>query len=202
MSLSPQSRGWKTTRGRDKLMNHCGTKTLETDRLILRRYIKEDAAAMYKNWASDEEVTKFLTWPPHGSQEVSQGLINDWIAQYSNENCYHWCIVLKEYGEEPIGDISVVYMNEKVSMASIGYCIGKAWWHKGIMPEALKAVMDFLFDTVDVNRIELRHDPRNPNSGKVMKKCGMIYEGTLRSSDWSNQGIGDACYYGLLKSER
>lgn len=52
-----------------------------------------------------------------------------------------------------------------------------------------------------VNRIESRHDPRNPNSGKVMGKCGMKYEETLRSSDHNNQGICDACYYGILKSE-
>lgn len=59
-----------------------------------------------------------------------------------------------------------------------------------------------MFDVVDANRIESRRDPRNSNSGKVMKKCGMKYEGTLRSSDWNNQGVYDACYYGLLKSER
>ena len=62
--------------------------------------------------------------------------------------------------------------------------------------------MDFLFDVVNVNRIEARHDPRNSNSGKVMKKCGMKYEGTLRCSDRNNQGVCDACYYALLKSER
>ena len=87
-------------------------------------------------------------------------------------------------------------------MVHIGYCIGRTWWHQGITSEALQAVMDFLFDLVNVNRIESRHDPRNPNSGKVMKKCGMRYEGTLRSSDWNNQGVCDACYYALLKSER
>ena len=55
-------------------MKHCGTQKLETERLVLRRYIPEDAAAMYKNWASDKEVTKFLTWPPHASQKVSQDI--------------------------------------------------------------------------------------------------------------------------------
>lgn len=185
-----------------KLMEHCGTQRLETDRLILRRYVNEDAAAMYKNWASDNEVTKFLMWPTHSSQEVSQGVIEDWVNQYSDDNYYHWAIVLKDNGDEPIGDIAVVDMKENISMVHIGYCIGRSWWHQGITSEALKAVMDFLFDVVDVNRIELRHDPRNPNSGKVMKKCGMKYEGTLRSSDWNNQGVCDACYYALLKSER
>lgn len=62
--------------------------------------------------------------------------------------------------------------------------------------------MDFLFDIVDVNRIERLHDPRNPNSGKAMKQCGMKYEGTLRRSVRNNQGLCDACYYALLKSER
>lgn len=52
-------------------MNHLGTKRLETDRLVLRRFVPEDAADMYRNWASDPEVTKFLTWPPHSSVEVS-----------------------------------------------------------------------------------------------------------------------------------
>ena len=183
-------------------MNHCGTQKLETDRLILRRYVNEDAAAMYKNWALDEEVTKFLMWQPHSSLEVSKDIIEDWINQYSDERYYHWAIILKDNGDEPIGDIAVVQMKEDVSMVHIGYCIGKEWWHKGITSEALKAVMDFLFDVVGVNRIESRHDPRNPNSGKVMKKCSMKYEGTLRSSDWNNQGICDACYYALLKSER
>ena len=187
---------------KDTFMKHCGTQTLETDRLILRRYVNKDADAMYKNWASDKEVTKFLTWPAHSSREVSQGVVEDWVNQYFKENYYHWAIVLKDLGDEPIGDIAVVGMKEEISMAHIGYCIGRAWWYKGITSEALKAVMDFLFDIVDVHRVEAKHDRRNPNSGKVMEKCGMKYEGTLRSSDWNNQGICDVCYYALLKSER
>lgn len=183
-------------------MKHCGTRVLETDRLILRRYEIGDAAAMYKNWASDSEVIKYLMWQTHSSETVSNSIIKEWLNEYSNDNYYHWAIVLKENGNEPIGDIAVVNMNEDVSMMHIGYCIGRDWWHQGITSEALKTVMDYLFDVVDVNRIESRHDPRNPNSGKVMRKCGMKYEGTLRSSDWNNQGICDACYYALLKSER
>lgn len=62
--------------------------------------------------------------------------------------------------------------------------------------------MDFFFDIVGVNRMESRHDPRNANSGAVMRKCGMRYEGTLRQSDWNNQGICDASWYALLAEER
>lgn len=183
-------------------MKNCGTQRIETDRLILRRYVIEDADAMYTNWASDSEVTKFLTWQPHSSVEVSRGIIENWLKEYSDEKYYQWAIVLKDNGNEPIGDISVVHMKEDISMVHIGYCLGRAWWRRGIMSEALKAVTDFMFDTVEVNRVESRHDPMNPNSGKVMQKCGMKYEGTLRSADRNNQGICDACYYALLRSER
>lgn len=178
---------------------------------MMRRYVNENAAGMYKNWASDEEVTKYLMWTTHSSQEISQEVTEDWVNKYSSKSHYQWAIVLKDNGDEPIDDIAVVDMKEDISMVHIGYCIGRTWWHKGITSEALKAVIDFLFDVVDVNRIESGHDPRNPNSGKVMKKCGMKYEGALRSSDWNNQGICDdwnnqgicdACYYALLKSER
>lgn len=183
-------------------MRHIGTQILETRRLILRKYKTTDAEAMYRNWASDDEVTKFLTWPTHSSVEVSKQVVEEWVKEYINEDTYHWAITVKENGDEPIGDIAVVSIKDNASVAHIGYCIGKAWWNKGIMSEALGAVRDYLFDIVGVNRIEARHDSNNPNSGKVMRKCGMKYEGTLRQSDWNNQGICDACYYGLLKAER
>ena len=183
-------------------MKHIGTQRIETDRLILRRFVNGDAPAMYNNWASDDEVTKYLTWPTHPSVEVSKFVTEDWVNSYSVDNYYQWAIILKENGDEPIGSISAVHMNEDIAMVHIGYCIGRAWWRRGITSEAMKAVMDFFFDEVGANRIESRHDPRNPNSGKVMEKCGMKYEGTMRSSDRNNQGICDACYYALLKSER
>ena len=63
-------------------MKHSGTPYLETDRLILRRFVSEDAAAMYKNWASDDEVTKYLIWPTHSSPDVSRGVIGEWVDSY------------------------------------------------------------------------------------------------------------------------
>lgn len=182
-------------------MKHCGTRTLETGRLMLRRFAVTDAEAMYRNWASDAEVTKYLTWPCHPNPETTRRLLAEWVREYDSERYYQWAIVQKETGE-PIGSIAVVHLDESVGMAHVGYCIGRTWWRQGITTEALRAVIDFLFDTVEVNRVECRHDPRNPNSGKVMRKCGMRYEGTLRSADRNNQGLCDACYYGLLRSER
>ena len=183
-------------------MNHCGTRQLDTERLVLRRFVTEDAEAMFRNWASDPEVTKYLTWPAHANVDVTRAVLKDWTATYASQNYYQWAIVLKENGECPIGGISAVDLKEELSIVHIGYCLGQRWWHRGIMSEALKAVIDFFFYEVGANRIESRHDPRNPHSGMVMQKCGMKYEGTLRCSDRNNQGICDACWYAILKSER
>ena len=105
------------------MMKHCGTLTLETDRLILRRYQAEDYKAMYKNWASDPQVTKYLMWPTHPNEEVSKSVTEDWVTNYSNEKYYNWAIVLKELGDEPIGNIAVVDMNELAESVHIGYCL-------------------------------------------------------------------------------
>lgn len=86
-------------------MNHCGTQRLETKRLILRRLTEADADAMYRNWASDPEVTRFLTWPTHSSPEVTQNVISLWLPLYAKPDYYHWAITLKENGDEPIGTI-------------------------------------------------------------------------------------------------
>ena len=154
-------------------MNHCGTRMLETDRLVLRPFVVGDAEAMFRNWASDPEVTKYLTWPAHANVDVTRALLKEWTAAYANPSYYQWAIVLKENGESPIGGISAVNLNDDLSIVQIGYCLGRLWWHRGIMSEALKAVIDFFFDEVGANRIES-----------------------------NNQGICDACWYAVLKSER
>ena len=182
------------------MLTHKGTQTIETSRLILRRAVREDAEAMFRNWASNPEVTKFLTWPAHSNIAVSEMVIGSWLQEYEKENYYQWMIVLKEL-DEPIGSISVVRQNDRVEEAEIGYCIGSQWWHRGIMTEALYAVIAYLFDEVGVNRIAARHDPNNPHSGGVMRKCGMKYEGTNRACDRNNQGICDAAQYAILRSE-
>lgn len=180
-------------------MNHQGTAILHTERLVLRPFRLSDAADMFSNWASDPEVTKFLMWPTHKSVQVTEYVLNDWIPHYKEQDYYHWAITLQGL---PIGSMAVVQHDDAVCKAHIGYCIGRQWWHQGIVSEALQRVINFLFDEVGYQRIEARHDPRNPHSGGVMKKCGMKYEGTLRQSDWNNQGVCDACWYAILKSER
>lgn len=181
-------------------MNHLGTKKLDTARLVLRPFVKEDALAMYRNWASDPEVTKFLSWSTYKSVEDAHTILNIWIPQYADNTFYQWAIELKEL-REPIGSISVVNFDDRVDMVEIGFCIGKAFWGQGIMTEAFRAVIDYLFGEVGVQRIEAGHDPNNPASGAVQRKCGLTYEGTLRRSIRSNQGITDKVVLSILKEE-
>lgn len=181
-------------------MIHLGSKTIETERLILRRFAMSDVDAMFNNWANDEQVTKYLVWQAHRSKSETKDIVRHWIKRYRRENFYQWAIVFKEINE-PIGSIGISLMNENIGMAHIGYCIGKSWWQQGITSEALAAVICFLFEEMELKRIESRHDTANINSGKVMQKCGMIYEGTLRQNDYNNQGICDSAYYAILAED-
>lgn len=181
-------------------MNHKGSKRIETERLILRPFHEKDAEPMFRNWASDPEVTKFLTWPVHESVEISRQIVESWMKDNDKPQNYQWAIELKKI-HEPIGSISAVKTDERTESATIGYCIGRSWWGRGIMAEALQAVTAFFFDEVGMNCVNACHDPNNPNSGKVMKKCGMTYEGTWRAGGVNNQGVCDEVWYSILKKE-
>lgn len=182
------------------MLTHKGTQTMETPRLILRRALREDAPAMFRNWASDPEVTKYLTWPTHESMAVSETVIGSWLDGYKKDDHYQWMIVLKEHGE-PIGSIGVVPPDETTASPEVGYCLGRRWWHQGIATEALTAVIGFLFREVGASRICARHDVRNPHSGDVMRKCGMKYESTICAGAQTNQGICDTAQYAIHRRD-
>lgn len=181
-------------------MKHLGTKRIETENLILRMFKIDDAEDMFKNWASDDEVTKYLTWPTHSSVEISKSIISMWEKDSNSLNHYQWCIELKELGQA-IGSIGVVNLNEDINAVEIGYCIGKKFWGQGITSEAFVALIPFFFEEMQVNRVESRHDFSNPASGKVMEKCGLIKEGMKRQGDRNNSGICDVVFYGLVRDD-
>ena len=142
-----------------------------------------------------------MRWPTYKSVDNAHEILGIWVPQYQDNTFYQWAIELKEIGEV-IGSISVVNCDERVDMVEIGFCIGRNWWGQGIMTEAFGAVIDYLFDEVGVQRIEAGHDPDNPASGAVQRKCGLKYEGTLRRRIRSNQGVTDVAWYSILKEER
>ncbi|TCD46478.1 N-acetyltransferase [Streptococcus sp. X16XC17] len=181
-------------------MNHKGTKKLETNRLILRKYESKDVEDMFHNWVNDSEVMKYLTWKAHGSIEVTREINLLDISKYDCLDYYKWVIILKS-SKEAIGGINVAKVDESCSSVEVAYRLGKAWWNKGIASEALSRVIEFLFEEVGVNRIAAMHDTNNASSGLVMKKCGMSYEGTLRQAGLNNQGIYDIACYSILYDE-
>ncbi|MCL2632877.1 MAG: GNAT family N-acetyltransferase, partial [Coriobacteriia bacterium] len=84
-------------------MIHRGTRTITTERLTLRRFTVDDAEAMFRNWADDERVSRYMTWEPHGDISVTRSLLENWVATYSNNAYYQWCI---DFEGEMIGSIS------------------------------------------------------------------------------------------------
>ncbi len=181
-------------------MHHKGTISLQTERLLLRRFVPEDAGAMYANWASDAAVTEFLTWPPHASVDVTRQVLESWIASYERADFYTWALELRQTGQL-IGSISVTRLREDIDCAELGYCMGTKWWGQGLMPEAGRAVVRFLFDEVGCNRVAAVHAVGNPKSGRCMQKIGMRYEGTLRQAGFCNQGVIDEVWYSILREE-
>lgn len=183
------------------MVRHAGTTYLETERLIIRKFIEEDAKDMYNNWASDAEVTKFLTWPNHSSVEVSREVINSWINSYENLESYKWAIELKE-SKSVIGGVSLMDIDNHNENCEIGYCLGKSFWNKGIMTEVFLKIIEFAFCDIGVQRITGRHEVDNTASGRVMEKCGLKYEGILRRINKNSSGILKDCkYYSILKNE-
>lgn len=183
------------------MLNHMGTKTIETQKLILRRFKMEDAQDMYNNWASDNEVTKYLTWPTHTSIEISKLVLAGWIEQYNDVQKYEWAIQLKETGSV-IGSIGLLNIDNQNENCEIGYCISRQHWGKGITTEAAKAVLKFGIKEVGFERITGRHDCENTASGRVMQKCGLKYEGVLRRINKNSKGeLVDCTYYSILKDE-
>ena len=175
------------------------TKELESERLILRKFKIEDVSNVYNNWATDYETSKFLSWQPHKDIEVTKKVVQTWINEYENGS-YNWIVEIKD-NHEPIGSISVV--NEKDSVAEIGYCYGSKYWGQGYATEALRTVIEYLLNEEYFYLIEARHIRGNPASGKVMQKAGMKYECYLRDRKFNNvtQKRDDLLVYSIKKEE-
>lgn len=183
------------------MINHKGTKILETNNFILRPFTLHDVMDMYYNWASDKEVTKFLTWEEHCDINKTKMVISSWKNSYINNDYYNWAIEEKESGNV-IGSINLMNLDNINENCEVGFCIGKKFWNRGIMAEVLPLVLDFAFNEVKFKRITARRHIENIASGMLLKKCKFIYEGTLRKIVKDNKGkLVDCKYYSILKSE-
>ena len=183
-------------------MKAIGTQMLETERLILRRFVESDAEAMFQNWASSAENLIQVSWDPHPDVEVTRNSIRNWVASYTNPNYYKWAICLKENPEHVIGDISIVEMNDTDSCCEIGYVLGKNYWGRGMMTEALKAVLDFCFNQAGFQKVRARYASLNSASGRVMEKAGMSYLKTIANGVERKDYVADLIYYQISREDR
>jgi len=160
-------------------MNYLGTNTIETKRLILRQFKKTDYKDVFNNYANDQEVTKFLTRYPHKDLEASKEFIDNVASIYGNKTFRR--AITDKVTNEVIGSIDIVRLNEEYSTGEIGYVMSKKYWNKGIMSEALKAVVDYLFLDVDLKVLIIRFDERNIGSRRVSEKAGFkVYNAEYR----------------------
>ena len=183
------------------ILNHVGTQTIETKRLLLRRFQLEDAEQMFNNWASDPDNIKYLSWAAHKGKSETEDIIKTWVEEYASNKTYRWCITDKQTGEV-IGGIDVVKMFENTECCEIGYVLSKRFWNKGIMTEALHAVLEYLFFKVNFHRIQLGHVSKNMASGKVMLKNGLQRDGLLRDAEKTVDGKWhNVVIYSILRDE-
>lgn len=146
------------------------TPTLETQRLILRKFTENDLEALYRIY-SDEQVNEFLPWFPLRTLEEATAFYKKRLAGGdSQERACHYAICLKK-DDYPIGYINVSADDSH----DLGYGLRKEFWHKGIVTEAGKAVVEQLRKD-GVPYITATHDVNNPRSGGVMKRLGMKYQ--------------------------
>lgn len=180
-------------------MKHSGTQTIETDRLILRRFELSDAGNMFKNYCGKEKITEYLSWSRHKSVSDTVSYLKDFVLpEYDKNNTYRWAVVWKD-NNEVIGCIDVCDSNERKRCAELGWVIGDAYWGKGIMPEAAKSVVKYLF-SVGYERIQATHHIDNRKSGRVMEKIGMQYEGILKKfSMFKDNNLIDCCMWAITK---
>lgn len=181
------------------MLNHVGTIIIETERLILRRFTLDDAKDMYNNWASDDEVTKYVTWSTHESVDTSTVIISNYILDYTEDDFYEWAIELKET-KEVIGSICLHDIDNDFMRCEIGYIISRKHWYKGIAKEAGEQLINLAFNKIGFVRVSGLHDLDNISSGKVLKKLGMTHEGTLRKYSKDNKGnFVDMEIYSIVK---
>ena len=183
-------------------MKALGTQTIETERLILRRFVETDAQTMFENWASRLDNLTYVTWDPHPNVDFTKSSIRTWVASYDNPNYYKWAICLKENPNHVIGDISLVSMDEENSSCEVGYIIGMDYWGRGIMTEALKAVLSYCLDEIRFKEVNACYASLNPASGRVMEKAGMTFWKTIPKAVERKGYIADKIYYQIKKAVR
>lgn len=149
------------------------TPTLETDRLLLRPFRREDAEAVFACWESDPDVAKYMFWTSHNDIQKTKEWISFELEQITSDNWFRWAVILKDTNE--LMGTGLIYFEEEYNLFEIGYNFGKQYWGKGYATETMQAIISFAKDTLGVKELVGRYAKENSASGNVMKKLGFVY---------------------------
>ena len=174
----------------------------ETERLIIRKWEEKDYKDLYE-YASDSNVTKFLSFPTYTSIDDAVTRIKFVNDQYiENSTIADYCIEFKDTNKV-IGAIGIVnYKDNNEGEAEVGYLLNPKFQGKGFMTEALIGIFKYIKQNQIAKRIVLKHDVENFKSGNVMKRAGMTFEGILRKAGENNyHSRHDVAVYSILDEE-
>ena len=172
---------------------------LDTPRLTLRPLTMRDAQDIY-DYSRDPEVARHVLWDAHRSLADSRAYLRFILRQYRDGVPSSYGIVLKATGRV-VGTIGFMWYSEENHSVEVGYSLARGLWNQGLMTEALKAVMRLSFEELQVHRVEAQHETSNPASGRVMLKCGMRHEGTLRGRIYNKGRFVDVDLYAILRED-
>ena len=172
---------------------------LNTPRLRLRRLTMRDAEDIFR-YSRDAEVARHVLWDPHRTLGDSRAYLRYMLRRYRNHEPASWGIEWRETGQI-IGTIGFMWIQSDNNAAEVGYSLARSFWNHGVMTEALKAVIAHGFGSMNLNRIEAQHETTNPASGAVMRKCGMVREGTLRQRLYNKGRYVDVELYAILRRD-
>lgn len=173
--------------------------TLETDRLILRPLTAEDAPDL-KEWLGLDEIYTYWGRKASKGEKEPELLFIDprpWVKRKPSQD-FEWGIVLRDTGRV-IGMLAIFDVQNQ-RMASVAYRLHPAYWRQGVVTEALRRAVEFVFAQTELQRLEATADVRNTASLRVLEKCGFVREGTVRQGKMVSTYC-DYAIYGLLRSD-
>ncbi len=158
---------------------------LRTQRLVLRRFVAEDAEQLYQNCGTDPEVSRYVSFVPYADLVSTRDFVQMHVARYDEDSLFcGWAI---ELDGQVIGTIGLFNVEPGFS-CELGYTLGSAWWGQGLATEAARAVRDYAFGELGMHRLYASYHVENGASGAVLQKLGMRREGVLRDGQLNADG--------------
>lgn len=172
---------------------------IETRRLLLRKITMADAKDIFA-YSRDEEVARHVLWEAQRSLREAREYVRYLQRLYRSDQPASWGIVDKASGRL-IGTVGFMNYNADHNSAEIGYSLARDYWNRGLMTEAVRAVLRHAFEEMHLHRVEAQFELDNPASGRVMEKAGMMREGVLRGRLYNKGRYVDVVLYAVLRED-